>query len=68
MQLDIRLPIGVMFSLFGALLAGFGLLSDPQLYATHSLGVNINLYWGLVMLAFGVIMLVLALRGRKSSS
>ena len=30
MDLDVRLPIGLMFSLFGLLLAGFGLTSDPR--------------------------------------
>ena len=32
------------------------------MYAERSLGVNVNLKWGLVMLAFGAIMLVLGLR------
>lgn len=65
MNFDLRLPIGLLFSLFGALLAGFGLVSDPALYQ-KSLGINVNLDWGLVMLAFGVLMLVLARRGRAN--
>ena len=64
MQLDVRLPIGLLFSLFGALLAGFGLWSDKQIYEQHSLGININLGWGLVLLAFGAVMLGLAWRAR----
>jgi hypothetical protein len=60
--LDIRLPIGVMFSVLGVLLAGFGAFGDQAIYA-RSLGVNINLYWGVVMLVFGVLMLVLGRRG-----
>jgi hypothetical protein len=65
MDLDVRLPIGLMFSLFGVLLAGFGLVSDPRIYAEHSLGINVNLGWGVVLLAFGVTMLGLALRTRR---
>lgn len=65
MDLDVRLPIGLMFSVFGLLLAGFGLVSDPAIYAAHSLGINVNLDWGLVLLAFGATMLLVALRARR---
>lgn len=62
MGLDIRLPIGLMFAVLGLMLAGFGLFADKSVYQ-RSLGVNINLWWGLVMLLFGVIMLVPGRRG-----
>ena len=52
MTLDIRLPIGLLFTLLGLLLAVFGLVSDPAVYQ-HSLGYNMNLIWGIVLLAFG---------------
>ena len=68
MNLDVRLPIGLMFSVFGVLLAVFGLVSDPKIYAEHSLGINVNLDWGLVLLIFGLTMLVLALRARRARS
>lgn len=58
MGLDIRLPIGFLFAIFGVLLIAFGALSDPAIYQ-RSLGININLEWGVVMLVFGVIMLAL---------
>lgn len=61
MELDIRLPIGLLFGILGLLLVGYGLLSDPAIYA-RSLGMNVNLGWGLVLLAFGAVMLFL---GRK---
>lgn len=67
MTLDLRLPIGLMFTIFGALLTGFGLLSDRTIYA-RSLDINVNLWWGLVLLAFGLAMLSLALRARKAQS
>ena len=65
MGLDIRLPIGLMFSLLGALLAVYGLAtaSDAALYAS-SLGLNVNLAWGIALLLFGVPMLTGALRDR----
>jgi hypothetical protein len=64
MELDVRLPIGLMFSVFGLLLTGFGLLSDPRIYAEHSLGINVNLGWGVALLLFGGTMLGFALRAR----
>ena len=64
MNLDLRLPIGLMFSIFGVLLTVFGLLSDRAIYQ-RSLGINVNLWWGLVLLAFGVSMLALATRAER---
>ena len=61
MGLDIRLPIGVLFSVFWILLTLFGALSDPTLYQ-RSLGINVNLIWGLVLLVFGLGMLLLGRR------
>ena len=66
MGLDLRWPIGLMFSLIGALLVIYGLItsSNTELYA-RSLGLNINLVWGLVLLVFGGTMLFLAWRDSK---
>jgi len=64
MGLDIRLPIGLLFSIFGVLLIGYGALGNKSIYA-RSLDVNINLWWGLIMLAFGRVMFVLGKRGTK---
>ena len=63
-MLDIRLPIGILFTLFGLLLVAYGLLSDPGIYQ-RSLGINVNLWWGLALLAFGLVMWGLA-RSRRS--
>jgi len=62
MQLDIRIPIGALFTLLGLILTAYGLVSDPAMY-TRSLGHNVNLWWGLVMLAFGIVVLLLARAG-----
>ncbi len=64
MKLDLRLPIGLMFALFGAMLTLYGLVSSDTIY-DRSLGINVNLWWGLVLLAFGLVMLGLAWRGRR---
>lgn len=67
MQLDIRLPIGLMFGFLGVILTGYGLVtgSNAPMYE-KSLGININLWWGLLLLLFAGFMLFLAYR-RKSS-
>lgn len=61
MGLDIRLPIGMMFSLLGAILVIYGLVtgSDTEMYLA-SLTININLIWGAVLLVFGSAMLAFA--------
>jgi len=56
-MLDIRMPIGLMFLLLGALLGVYGLMTPAQVYQV-SLGINLNLIWGGCMAAFGVAMLV----------
>ena len=64
MRLDLRLPIGLMFTIFGAILVWYGVTSDPAIYE-RSLGVNVNLWWGLVLLAFGLVMFTVAVRAGK---
>jgi hypothetical protein len=64
MNLDIRLPIGGLFTLLGLLLTGYGLMGDASVYR-RSLGHNVNLSWGLVVLAFGLLFLYM---GRKGTS
>jgi hypothetical protein len=60
-NLDIRLPIGLLFATLGGLLAAYGAVSDRAIYQ-RSLGININVWWGLVMLAFGALMIGLGRR------
>jgi hypothetical protein len=65
MNLDLRLPIGLMFAIFGAMLTVYGLASSDVIYQ-RSLGIRVNLWWGLVLLAFGLAMLAFAIRaGRR---
>ena len=67
MIFDLRLPIGLMFTIVGLLLTGFGLVSDEAIYA-RSLGVNVNLWWGVVLVVFGLVMLGLTMRGRRPAA
>ena len=66
MSLDLRIPLGAMFSLLGAIL-GIWLGDQRQREAlrARSLGINVNLWWGLVLLAFGLTMFVFGKRGQK---
>lgn len=64
MGLDIRLPIGIIFSVYGALLIIFGAVTDPAI-SQSSVGVNIDLWWGAAMLVFGLMMGALALRASR---
>ena len=67
MGLDIRLPIGLMFSLFGLLLVVYGYFGNQTIYA-RSMGINVNLWWGIVMLVFGLVMLRFGLISRHHSN
>ncbi|MDP1858458.1 MAG: hypothetical protein Q8K82_07305 [Gemmatimonadaceae bacterium] len=63
MRFDLRLPIGFLFSIFGAILVVYGFLSPAETYR-QSFGINVNLYWGVVLCAFGGVMLAFAIRAR----
>ena len=63
MRLDVRVPAGLMFTIIGLLLAGYGLVSDPAIYA-RSLGINVNLIWGVVLVVAGGTMLAFGRRAR----
>ena len=67
MGIDIRLPLGILFLLLGSTLVVYGAASDPSLYR-QSLGINVNLYWGVVLLAFGALMFVLSRRGARAKA
>ncbi|WP_415909219.1 hypothetical protein [Oleiharenicola sp. Vm1] len=65
-QLDVRLPMGLLFLSLGLILVGYGLLADPAIYARHSLGQNVNLTWGIIFSLFGSLMLWLSSRAKKN--
>ncbi len=63
MGLDIRWPIGLMFTLVGLLMTlfGFATRGDAEMYQ-RSLDINVNLIWGIFLLLFGGFMLLMAMR------
>lgn len=65
MGLDIRWPIGLMFTLIGVLLTCYGAVTGT---ASVRLGININLIWGVVLIIFGGLMLFGAMRSNKKDS
>lgn len=66
-MLDIRIPIGLMFSILGGLITLFGLftVSDTAMYQ-KSFGLNVNIFMGILMLVFGIIMLYFSRRKKNS--
>ncbi len=65
MDFDLRLPIGILFSVFGVILTGYGFITRGSEIYQKSLGKNINLEWGVVLLVFGLFMLLLTKLGKK---
>jgi uncharacterized membrane protein len=67
--LDIRMPIGGLFVVLGLLIGGYGLATaGDAAHYTKSLSLNVNLWWGSVMLGFGLLMLVGAVRTHRRAS
>jgi sulfite exporter TauE/SafE len=65
-MVDIRMPIGLMFSILGLIISAYGIItiSNTEMYQ-KSLGININIIMGIVMLVFGLVMLYFARRKKK---
>ncbi|HET6566754.1 MAG TPA: hypothetical protein VFG50_02245 [Rhodothermales bacterium] len=66
MGLDIRLPIGLLFTIFGIMLTLFGAFTTGSPIYVHSLGINVNVIWGICILIFGVVFLYLGRRGTSA--
>jgi hypothetical protein len=67
MNLDLRIPMGLMFTLVGLILTVYGLVTMGSPIYERSLGLNANLDWGIVLLCFGGIMYLLGRRGQKKA-
>lgn len=65
-MIDIRFPIGLLFTITGGLLAFYGLttMSRPELYH-KSLDINVNIWAGCLMGVFGLLMIGLSRRGKE---
>jgi hypothetical protein len=57
--LDLKLPIGCLLTAYGLLLGIYGLVTKKEIYQ-KSLGVNVNLLWGVLMLVIGAAFLFAA--------
>lgn len=69
MGLDLRLPIGLYFSILGVMLGTYGLMTGANDAMYHrSLDIRINLIWGVVLLVFGLGMLIPSLIDRKKNA
>jgi hypothetical protein len=64
MNLDVRTPMGLMFSITGAILVIWGLKTNGDAIYARSLGINANLWWGIVLLIFGLTMFILGERSQ----
>jgi multisubunit Na+/H+ antiporter MnhG subunit len=63
MGLDIRIPLGLIFLFIGGLMSVYGFFTrtSPDIYA-KSMGINLNLTWGLIMFFFGLVMYLVGRR------
>jgi multisubunit Na+/H+ antiporter MnhG subunit len=59
MSLDLRIPLGLMFLIVGAMLSIYGFVTRGSEIYFRSAGMDINLIWGIVMLVFGLSMFLL---------
>jgi hypothetical protein len=64
MGLDIRIPLGLIFLITGAIMTIFGLLTRDSAIYQKSMGINVNLIWGSLMFVFGLIMFLVGRRQR----
>lgn len=59
--IDLKIPLGSLLVFYGIVLDLYGLFTGKDLYE-KSLGININLVWGTVMLVFGLILILMSFR------
>jgi membrane-bound ClpP family serine protease len=64
-SLDLRLPIGGLFTALGLIIGVYGVATNGSPMYAQSESININLWWGLVMLVVGVLMFVAGMRATR---
>jgi hypothetical protein len=67
MNLDLRIPMGLLFTLLGVILSIYGAATKGSEIYARSLGYNANLDWGLVLLVFGATMYLLGRKGQRAA-
>jgi hypothetical protein len=65
MNLDLRIPMGMLFTIVGAIMSLYGFFTRGSVIYERSAGMDINLVWGVVMVVFGLTMFLL---GRRADS
>jgi len=65
MNLDLRIPMGLMFTFTGAIMTAWGIKTNGDAIYEKSLGINANLWWGLVLFVFGLTMFILGQRSQR---
>ncbi len=64
-HVDARIAVGMFFTLTGTILSAFGFSTRDRIDVhAKSLGIDADLWWGLALLAFGIVMLALGRRGQ----
>ncbi len=63
MRLDIKLPIGLFFSIIGIILVLSGIFNKKEILL--KLNYNFNLWWGIIILSFGILMLIFYFLGKN---
>ena len=65
MKLDVRLPMGALFTIIGAILCVYGAVGGAAALK-KGCPLNINLWWGLAMLLFGAALLAIHMAKGKA--
>ncbi|MBB6144216.1 multisubunit Na+/H+ antiporter MnhG subunit [Silvibacterium bohemicum] len=65
MNLDLRIPMGLLFTIVGVIMSLYGFFTRGSVIYERSAGMDINLIWGVVMLVFGTTMFTLGRRADK---
>jgi len=66
-SLDLRLPIGGLFTALGVIIGAYGIATNGSAMYAQSESININLWWGLVMLVVGVTMFLMGMRATRTA-
>ena len=62
MGLDIRIPLGLIFLIIGGIMSAYGLITRGDAIYVRSLGINLNLIWGVLLFLFGLVMFIVGRR------
>lgn len=64
---DLKIPLGSLLGFYGLILIAYGVFGPSNVYS-KSLGINVNLTWGIVMTAVGLAFLSFAHFDNKNSN